>query len=54
MIGNNVSFERVEEYISEARNTMCQFFTVDDLEYLKRGGRLSGIATLASENQADT
>lgn len=46
MIGNNVSFERVEEYISEARNTMCQFFTVDDLEYLKRGGRLSGIATL--------
>lgn len=46
MIENNVSFERVEEYISEARNTMCQFFTVDDLEYLKRGGRLSGIATL--------
>lgn len=25
---------------------MCQFFTVDDLAYLKRGGRISGAVAL--------
>ena len=32
--------------ILELRPHMCQFFTVDDLQYLKRGGRISGAAAL--------
>lgn len=36
--------DEIVEYISSARDTMCQFFTVGDLEYLKRGGRITGAA----------
>ncbi len=32
--------------IAKHRNTMCQYFTVDDLEYLKRGGRISRVASV--------
>lgn len=39
------SFDRIVEEIENARHTMCQYFTVDDLEYLKRGGRLGRVAT---------
>lgn len=46
MIAAGVELERIVDIIEEDRNTMCQYFTVDDLEYLKRGGRLSGIATI--------
>lgn len=46
MIKTGVELDRIVEIIEEERNTMCQYFTVDDLEYLKRGGRLSGIATI--------
>lgn len=46
MLAAGVELERIVDIIEEDRNTMCQYFTVDDLEYLKRGGRLSGIATI--------
>ena len=42
MINKGASFEEVVETIMTKRHKMCQFFTVDDLEYLKRGGRVSG------------
>ena len=35
------SFEEVGDRILARRPHMCQFFTVDDLNYLKRGGRIS-------------
>lgn len=37
-------FDEIESYLLDNRATMCQFFTVDDLIYLKRGGRISGAA----------
>ena len=40
------SFEEVGDRILARRPHMCQFFTVDDLVYLKRGGRISGAAAL--------
>ena len=40
------SFEEVGDRILTRRPHMCQFFTVDDLNYLKRGGRISGAAAL--------
>lgn len=40
------SFEEVGDRILARRPHMCQFFTVDDLNYLKRGGRISGAAAL--------
>ena len=42
----NVCFDDIVAYIDCVRHTMCQYFTVDDLEYLKRGGRLSRVATV--------
>ena len=39
------SFEEVGDRILARRPHMCQFFTVDDLNYLKRGGRISCAAT---------
>lgn len=40
------SYEEVSDRILARRAHMCQFFTVDDLSYLKRGGRISGAAAL--------
>lgn len=36
--------EEVADYITENRLNMCHWFTVDDLVYLKRGGRVSPTA----------
>ncbi len=44
MLESGVSIDAVAEYILDRRNRMCQYFTVDDLDYLKRGGRISGAA----------
>ena len=41
-----LSCREIGEYLLERRAHMCQFFTVDDLAYLKRGGRISGAAAL--------
>ncbi len=35
------SIEEVAQYIEDNRLAMCHWFTVDDLVYLKRGGRIS-------------
>ena len=40
------SFEEVGDRILARRPHMCQFFTVDDLNYLKRGGRISSATAL--------
>ncbi len=42
MIEAGADFDEIESHIMKQRETMCQFFTVDDLEYLKRGGRITG------------
>lgn len=36
-----ISFKDIVNLITELRHKMCQFFTVDDLKYLKKGGRIS-------------
>lgn len=40
------SFGEIAGCIAARRETMCQYFTVEDLEYLKRGGRVSKTATV--------
>jgi len=40
------SIYELEEYISEIVPKMCHWFTVDDLVYLKRGGRVSPAVAL--------
>ena len=35
--------EEVAEYIESIKLNLCHWFTVDDLVYLKRGGRVSGV-----------
>ncbi|MBE6862510.1 MAG: DegV family protein [Ruminococcus sp.] len=35
------SIEEVEKFVMDSRLRICQWFTVDDLIYLKRGGRIS-------------
>ena len=46
MLKNGKSFEEICAFIKSERNKVCQYFTVDDLEYLKRGGRISGARAL--------
>ena len=36
----------IKEHLLKRRPHMCQFFTVDDLAYLKRGGRISSATAL--------
>ncbi len=38
--------EETAELLLSARRRMCQVFTVDDLNYLRATGRLSGVATM--------
>ena len=42
LIESGKSFEEVVSVTEERKNRVCQFFTVDDLSYLKKGGRISG------------
>ena len=46
MLNNGISFKDIEACILNERDTMCQYFTVDDLKYLKKGGRISGSAAM--------
>ena len=46
MIEEGKSLEEIEKQLLTRRPHMCQFFTVDDLAYLKRGGRISGATAL--------
>lgn len=47
MADAGVEFDEIVAYLERERHRMCQYFTVADLEYLKRNGRLSGVVALA-------
>lgn len=38
---SGASINEAKEYADSIKHKICQYFTVDDLEYLKRGGRIS-------------
>lgn len=40
------SIEEVRDYAEETKLHLCHWFTVDDLHFLKRGGRISGTVAL--------
>ena len=40
------SIEEVAKFVTDHRDHLCHWFTVDDLVYLKRGGRISSTAAL--------
>ena len=46
MLESGASFDEIVEKISQRRHVMCQYFTVDDLAYLERGGRVSKAAAI--------
>lgn len=46
LLEKGVDFDEIYEFLCTARRKMCQYFTVGDLEYLKRGGRISRAATV--------
>lgn len=46
MIQNGMNRDEIVKYVEEKRNKMDVLLTVDSLEYLRRGGRLSGIQTI--------
>ena len=46
MLASGMALTAVAEKIRADRAHMCQYFTVDDLAYLQRGGRISGAAAL--------
>ena len=46
MIEEGKSLDEIKAHLLARRPHMCQFFTVDDLAYLKRGGRISGATAL--------
>ncbi len=43
---SGASIEEVRDYIEENKLHMCHWFTVDDLVYLKRGGRVSATTAI--------
>lgn len=45
MVQEGKNFEEIVSYIKNAIPNMCQTFTVDDLNHLKRTGRISGAAS---------
>lgn len=46
LIESGQDFSQTEQFILQCRKHMCQFFTVDDLAYLKKGGRILGAVAL--------
>ncbi len=46
MIERGESFDAVSSMLHALRPNMCQYFTVDDLKYLRKGGRISGTAAV--------
>ncbi|MGN0661144.1 MAG: DegV family protein [Oscillospiraceae bacterium] len=43
---SGLTIEETATLIQEKREKMCQLFTVDDLMFLKNGGRVSGVAAV--------
>ena len=46
MIERGDPFLKIVKKLELSRKNMCQFFTVDDLAYLRKGGRISGAAAV--------
>ena len=46
MIERGEDFEAVSQMLYNMRPNMCQYFTVDDLKYLRKGGRITGAAAV--------
>ena len=46
MIEQGQDFEAISQMLYGMRPNMCQYFTVDDLKYLRKGGRISGAAAV--------
>ena len=46
MLESGMSLSETAEKIRASRAPLCQYFTVDDLVYLQRGGRITGAAAL--------
>ena len=46
MIERGESFDAISGMLHALRPNMCQYFTVDDLKYLRKGGRISGTAAV--------
>ena len=46
MIEQGEDFDAVSAMLHTLRPNMCQYFTVDDLKYLRRGGRITGAAAV--------
>lgn len=44
-LNSGANFEEILTLCEKMRKNICQYFTVDDLEYLKRGGRVSRLAS---------
>lgn len=45
-IAKGMPFDELVERLEQRKAHMCQFFTVDDLNFLKRNGRLSGASAM--------
>lgn len=45
MRADGMEIEDVEKELLSCRDNLCEFFTVDDLNFLKRSGRLSGASS---------
>lgn len=43
---SGANYEEICKYIEETIPSLCHWFTVDDLQFLKRGGRVSGAVAL--------
>ncbi|MBE6764898.1 MAG: DegV family protein [Ruminococcaceae bacterium] len=43
---SGASFEEICKYVEDTLPNLCHWFTVDDLQFLKRGGRVSGAVAL--------
>lgn len=46
MLEAGADFEAVGQMLHTMRPNMCQYFTVDDLKYLRKGGRITGAAAV--------
>jgi DegV family protein with EDD domain len=46
LIEQGADFQAVSDMLFSMQPNMCQYFTVDDLKYLRKGGRISGAAAV--------
>lgn len=46
LIEQGKDFDTVSQMLHQLRPNMCQYFTVDDLKYLRKGGRISGASAV--------